>query len=293
MAFERKWPAIGPRLLTADGGEQGQITVADTLGYKVKQKVAIGSASPLTPLSVEVKAVLSKTQLIVGARGKGINDRSVDLSAFTVLAGAFIYAESQDKVGPASMDDRAFATYEQEPTNAWRTVLIDPYGDYYGEGNPLPIAFDGTVSVGDVEIKYGDYVLKVNPDGSINVNIVPSTGGGGNIVRNVFGTASAVVGGATTMIVSYTVPVGKVALLQRAEASGENIGKYTLSINGSPIDVKRTYFSGSYNVQFEFTTGQENGLSMQAGDQIEIEILHNRPFLGDFDGRIQVYEVTL
>lgn len=287
--FEKQWLSVPPQLFIADGGPQGQIQVADTAGFKVKASVAI--VCPSKPnLLLECKRVLSKTQMLVGAIGKNINDRT-NLTGYTVALGAFVYQDSQDRVTIAPQDILQ-AVYEQEPTVAIRTTFIDKYGNFYDENNPLPIAFDGTVSVGDVKItdNEGD-VLNVNPDGSINVNILPSTSNT-NTVKNTFGTAAAVVSGATTTIVQYTVPMNKIAILQRSVASGENIGTYTLSINGATQSVLRTYYAGAFNVTFDFVTGQDNGLVLQPGDNVKVEILHNRPYTANFDARIQVFEIT-
>jgi hypothetical protein len=200
MAIERKWPSIPPRLLTADGGTQGQVQLADTRGIKVKQRVVL-SAVALPDLAVEVKRVLSDTLLIVGAIGKPIHDRSVNLSAYTTAAGAFIYAEEQDKAA-LTLEDRLYATYDQEPTVAWRTVLVDQLGRYYETANPLPVRLsDGSINIGtvnaelEVQLSHLDDTpnlgdvhdsvrvggpsgeeMEVNADGSINVNIVNSTG---------------------------------------------------------------------------------------------------------------------
>jgi hypothetical protein len=209
MAIERKWPSMPPRLLTADGGTTGQVQLADTRGYKVKQRVVI-SAVALPNLPVEVKRVLSDTVLIVGAIGKPIHDRSVNLSAYTVAAGAFIYAEEQDKAA-LTLEDRLYATYDQEPTVAWRTVLVDQLGRYYETANPLPVRLsDGQINIGtvnaelEVQLSHLDDVpnvgdvhdsvrvggpsgneMEVNPNGSINVTVLNSTGVANRLIENI------------------------------------------------------------------------------------------------------------
>lgn len=286
--FEKQWLAVPPTLFTADGGMQGQIQVADTTGFRVKATVNIVCPS-LPNLQVQVKRVISKTQILVGSLGKNIDNR-VDLTAYTLALGAYVYQDVQDRVTIAPADIIQ-AVYEQEPVVAIRTIPVDELGNSYGPENPLPVAFDGTVSVGTVKVEGNNgNILEPNPDGSINVNILPSTSTT-NTVKNTFGAASAVASGLTTTIVQYTVPINKTALLQRSVASGENIGTYTLSVNGLTQSVLRTYFAGSFNVTFDFVTGQDNGLVLQAGDIVKVEILHNRPYIADFDGRIQVFEI--
>lgn len=193
MALERNWPAVAPQLFTSDGSVHGLVTVANTRGFKVKANAAI-EATGQPKLLVEVKRVISATQLFVGAIGKPISDRSVNLSAYTVAAGAFIYAEEQVKA-QLTKADQDHATYDQEPTVARRSVMVDQLGRYYEEANPLPVQLSGgsifieTVhnnvsvflthrdnypNVGDehdsVRVGNGIYEMDVNPDGSINTN---------------------------------------------------------------------------------------------------------------------------
>lgn len=294
--IEKKWLAVAPQLFTADGNTEGVIPLANTFGFKVKQKVVL--VNPNLPanqqnLQLQVKRVY-KTKLIVGPIPTQQGQQSLtvryDISAFTVADGSYVYAQEQDK-STLKPDDIVQAVYEQEPTVAIRTIFVDQNGDFYDEGNPLPIAFDGTVQVGNVTIQDDDGdELAINPDGSINVNILPSTSNT-NLVVNTFGTASAVISGSTTSIVTYTVPSNKKSILQRIVASGENIGTYTVQVNGTNVSVLRTYFFGPFNVTFDFITGQDNGLVLQPGDIVTVSILHTRPFTANFDGRIQVFEI--
>jgi hypothetical protein len=286
--FERQWLAVPPRLLTSDGGIQGQIKVADTAGFKVKAQVVIGSTSQ-NQLLVEVKRVLSKTEMAVGPIGKNINERT-NLSAFTLTDTAYVYQDIQARVN-ISPQDIVQAVYEQEPVVAIRTTSVDQYGNPYNIDNPIPIVFDGTIAIGKVEVQgTNGNIIEPNPDGSINVNIIPSTSAT-NVVKNTFGAISGIMVGVTTSIVTYTVPINKTALLQRSTASGENISTYTLSINGLTQSIQRTYYAGGFNVNFDFTTGQENGILLHAGDIVRIEVLNNGNVLANFDARIQVFEI--
>lgn len=164
--FEKEWLAVAPQLFTVNGSPNGLITVADTLGFKVKAEVVI-QATALPNLTVEVKRVLSKTQMYVGAKNKGINDRSVNLSQYTVAAGAFVYQDQQPRntVSPA---DIIQAVYDQEPGVRIMVGLADSYGNAISESNPLPVAFDGTVSIGEVEVRGpSGNLLDPNSDGGI------------------------------------------------------------------------------------------------------------------------------
>lgn len=139
MAFERSWPAVAPQLFTSNGTSTGVVTVADTRGFKVKQ-IAVLVANGVNQ-QVEIKRVLSPTQLIVGRVGKPINDR-LDISSFTVAAGSYIQAEEQKKA-ELTKADQDYATYDQEPTAARRAVLVDQLGRYYEQANPIPVQLSG------------------------------------------------------------------------------------------------------------------------------------------------------
>lgn len=297
MAIEQKWPSVAPQLFTANGGAQGQITVADVRGFKVKQFVVIHSNTK-PDIRVQIKRVVKKTgKITVGppsdqnSQGKSNLKAITDLTGYTVADSAYLYAEEQDKV-KVKPDDQDIATYEQEPTVARRVVNVDQYGDFYDEDNPMPIAFDGTVSVGNVTIQDDDGdELEINPDGSINVNIVSGTSS--NVVKHTYGEASAVAAGIETTIVTYVVPMGLTnALLQRVSVSGENVGRYRIFLNGTVIDTRRTYYGGEFNQYFEFSMGSGDGYLLAPGDIVVAKILHDRPFVANFQSRIQALEIV-
>lgn len=142
MAYEKRWKAIPPTLFTSDGGTLGRLTVASTKRFKVKQKVTVVCPSKPT-LFLEVKRVDSSTVMFLGPVGGSIDDRT-DLSGYTVLSGSYIYADEQLR-SSVPMQDVERATYAEEPTVARRVTLIDPYGEYYDDDNPVPV--EGTISV--------------------------------------------------------------------------------------------------------------------------------------------------
>lgn len=193
MAIEKSLKAISPRAFTANGTNEGVITLSTTSRFKVKQTVII-TANTLDALELEVKRVISKTQLRVGPKGgkmKG-TESHVDLSAYTTGLSAAIYAEEQPR--PNIPEKEIFrAVYEEEPTVAIRTHIVDELGDFFGPGNPLPVVLtDGSINIGTVNaelevqlshkdnvpdagdvadsVRIGDgtYELKINADGSIN-----------------------------------------------------------------------------------------------------------------------------
>lgn len=195
--LEKRFYAVPPQLFTADGTEKGVVKIAANVCslFKVKQKVVI-TATGLPNLNLEIKQIDANDNIQVGPipTGKPGVDTSIrartDISAYTVALGALIYANEQIRqdIGP---DEINRATYEEEPTVAQRSVLVDECGNKINELNPLPVAatFDGDVHIGSIRItacdddpNVGDThssvriagpdcdnEMIVNPDGSINV----------------------------------------------------------------------------------------------------------------------------
>lgn len=291
MSLERNLSAVAPVLLTANGTTEGVVQVTSTIGFFVKQQIVL-QGPLLPPLNVEVKRVVSDTILWVGAPNSPQMTHRVNVSAYTVAAGAFAFAVEQPKA-KLDMESRLYASYIQEPINAWRTQPVDDTGTAFGTANPLPVSFDGAITIGAVEVKGSTgYILEPNIDGSINVNLV-STPVAGNTVLNIYSEANAVASGANTTIVTYTVPLGITnALLYRISVSGENIAKFTVLVNASVIDTRRTFFGSSLSEYFEFLTGSSDGFILNPGDVVTVKVLHNRPFVADFEGRIQVLEIA-
>ncbi len=292
MAVEKKWLAVSAKPFTSDGTQFGVITVTDTAGFKVKQLVFI-AANTKPILQAQVKRVISSTQLIVGPVDNkvAIND-FFDVSTYTVALSASIAAPEQDKAVLIPDKDHYQAVYEADPTVADRVVLVDQYGNIFGVSNPLPIAFDGTIEIGSVSVVDSDGdQLDVNPDGSINVNIV--SGVTNNPIKNTYAEALAVAAGVETTIVSYVVPlIITKGILQRVSVSGNNVGRYRVFVNGSVVDTRRTYYGGSFNEYFEYSTSASDGMPLNPGDTVVIKILHDRIYVGDFQARIQVLEIA-
>lgn len=166
MAIEKRWEQQGPIAFTADGTDAGLVTVSSVQHLKVKQKVVI-SATGEPDLALEVKRVLSLSQLIVGPKqddkNRKINNLNLrqDISTYTVLKNATIRAEEQSKV-TIPEKDIIQAVYEFEPTVAIRTVGVDKLGNPWDPQNPVPIT--GSI---DVEVDLD----KANSQQIQNINI--------------------------------------------------------------------------------------------------------------------------
>lgn len=284
MATERNYSAVPPVSLTSNGSTDGVVQITDTAGFYIQMQALLSNNLGST-LTVYIKKVLSPTTLWVGAT-KGGMDHNIDVSAFTVATVSYISAAEQPKQ-TVPMEARLLSTYENDPVDAWRTIPVDEYGNHYNDQNPLPVAFDGTVSIGDVSIVEGGNTLVVNPDGSINV-IVQAVPSPNSMVVSSYGELVSLAAGATAFVASYTVPTGMQAVFQRAAFSGENIARYDLFLNGVIQDTARTNYSGDYTGQFDFTTGNDSGLILSAGQTIKVQVYNFRPSMATFEGRIQV-----
>lgn len=310
MAFERKLSVVPPQAFTADGNAFGLVTVADSCKFRVKQSAYLVNTAG-AELAVQVKKVINPTQLIVGRIDQKIASWTpLDISTWTVASGAKIGAEEQNK-NNIPPDDHYVAVYESDPVVADRVIQVDCNGNFYDKDNPMPIIFDGQISVGNVRItacdddpKPGDKhssiriagtdcdnELEVNPDGSINIIVepVPSSN---SLSVSTYNEVVAIPGGSTMSLVTYTVPVGKQAVLQKSAVSGANIGRYDLLINSIVQDTIRTMFGADLSGMFDFTSGNTSGLLLSAGDVVEVKVLNPRPYIGDFNARIQVVEIT-
>ena len=142
-----------------------------------------------------------------------------------------------------------------------------------------------SIKIGDGSGKY----LDINDDGSINVNIVDSETPYTKFL-NIYGEEN-VAPGIETILITFTASAGKTYKLIRVQFSGEQIAKYIVYINSVAIATSRTHHASGLSGNIEFVGGTQEGLEVLSGDIIELKVLHNRPGLGDFEGRIQIHEV--
>lgn len=151
MAIEKRLKAVSPKAFTANGTADGKVTILYTGGFKVKQVVVLKSNT--SSISLEIKRIESSSVLYVGPVKSNINDRS-DISAFTVADQSTIEAQEQPRPSIPEQEIERL-TYEEEPTVARRTVLVDELGNKYSDSNPLPVsATVQTETYDDVQMDY-------------------------------------------------------------------------------------------------------------------------------------------
>lgn len=130
--------------------------------------------------------------------------------------------------------------------------------------------------------------LEINPDGSINVAIGVNTNATG---KQKYNEIALVPTNVETTIVSHTAVGGRKTYLQHISASGDNIGKYKVKINGIAIETKRTMFGEDLNCEADFDGDNNPGLELAVGDIVVITVINPRPSASDYNGRIQYLEV--
>jgi hypothetical protein len=90
---------------------------------------------------------------------------------------------------------------------------------------------------------------------------------------------------ALTKVVDYLVPASGTFLLNKIDVNGDNVAEYTFKVNSVTWDKKFSSFF-EYPITFDFYNFNK-GFQFNAGDLLELWVIHNRPFLGSFNARIQ------
>lgn len=141
MAIEKKWEQIPPVAFSANGTVDGLVTIPSTKGFKTKQKVNLKSNTQ-TQVLLEIKRVLSKTQLLVGPTEQKLTVVS-DISGYLTADSATIDAPEQPRPS-IPLQEHERAVYEEEPVVAKRVFIVDDWGEPYDSDNPLPV--EATIS---------------------------------------------------------------------------------------------------------------------------------------------------
>lgn len=137
-------------------------------------------------------------------------------------------------------------------------------------------------------ISDGIDALIINPDGSINVNVVtsgptvpPTHSVEAGIVDTIYNEITSVASGILTQIVTYSCV--QPTRVKFSEVTGTNIAEYTVLVNNLIINKKRTFW-GSLDSDFQFS----KGLSLNLGDIVSVNVIHNQSTVGAFSAFILV-----
>jgi len=134
------------------------------------------------------------------------------------------------------------------------------------------------------------YELAINPDGSINANIV-NTSVEPELIKNYFNRITNLSNNSLTNLIQHITPADKKSYLQRIHVGGQNVAAYEVFVNGVQKDEGRTYFGGQLCKEFNFDGYSENGYEIDPSTAILVKVIHFRPFVSDFHGRIQMLEL--
>lgn len=243
----------------------------------------------IVTLSIIALDLGASVQLVI-RNGFGIADRFTTLetiNAAVVDDFQRVYADFNTLFDLQYVVTGGNATFKVAVTlndNAGTTTIENAQLNVNLDANPDSAGHHDSVRIGSSS----GNELQVNPDGSINTVVEDPAN---SITRSLPDEALQVASGSPTDILTYTVPVGKVAYLIRAEASGENFARFDLALNGTRIATRRSNFGDTLNVDFDFTSGDFRPFKLAAGDELVMTVLHLRPYPGDFEARFQVVEV--
>ena len=129
---------------------------------------------------------------------------------------------------------------------------------------------------------------QINPGTEETLQAILAALGGSPTVDTVqiYDEATSVAKSTPATVVQYTVPTGRTMYLRFASASGTNYAKFKLLVDGAPVRTLRSH-DGTLNVLFVFDDDQnKGGIKLNAGQVVSIEVLHNRDWVGDFEGDI-------
>lgn len=163
------------------------------------------------------------------------------------------------------------------------------------QGNELDVQPDGSINVNvinpiDIEISAADgdniaisdgtNTLTVNPDGTISVQVV-----GTNDPLNVYNEVTSVASSVLTTIITLIASAD--SIINQIDVSGTNIAEYRVLVDAVIVKKTRTYFGG--NLDYKLTFGE--GLKLTTAQTLTVEVIHQRPMLGDFNSTISYKEI--
>ncbi len=126
-------------------------------------------------------------------------------------------------------------------------------------------------------------VLSKQPtDHTYNVSFGPK-----GEIKKVYNELAAAPVGASTLVTSYTVPIGSEASLKNVLVSGDNIGQFIVEINGSKIATLRTWWA-DFNASLLL-----DNLKLVANDKIEVFVINRGAMVAPFESTIGVDEYAI
>lgn len=153
----------------------------------------------------------------------------------------------------------------------------------------LDVSIDASTDNIAIKDPVSENILAINPNGSINV-MVTNCGAVACEVKSYFHEITNVLSSVLTTISTLTIPIGKTAKFERVSVAGTNSAIFEIYVNNVIFDRKYTS-TFQFNEDFDFVDSKNNGIPLNAGDIIEIKVVHYKSSLGDFNARIQYLEI--
>jgi len=149
MSIERLWEAVPAQTIIQNGPSLGSLKISGGTcgGFRVGMLVTFKGTS-LPDLELKVKRISKDGTIFVGDKDTDIR-RYNDISAYTVILNSTIEAPEQTK-NPIPFEQHELAAFEREPVNAKRVLAVDDCGNAFGNNNPLPVSFGGTVRTPEI-----------------------------------------------------------------------------------------------------------------------------------------------
>jgi hypothetical protein len=294
MATRDKWDSIPPVQFTTTA-RRGEIVVLDPSPYRVGMRVTVKKAAEVLGLRVNL---VTPTALFLGPVGSDDLRNRFDLNE-AGFSGPGLTVEVAEQEIP-ELDPKAIHQYahERDPANAYRALLVDQLGRAYTSDNPMFVQLsDGSITIDtvnanlsvqlshegedhdSVRVGDGEHLIAVNPDGSLNVNVVETAGDGPGLSYQ-HGEALAVPTGTPTTVLTVTAPT-EPKRIRKIAAGGTNVATVTVRVGVDVVARKRLWY-GAFDVEFGFEEF-ETGLLLEEGQVLTVSVEHERPHDGDFD----------
>jgi hypothetical protein len=114
--------------------------------------------------------------------------------------------------------------------------------------------------------------LNVNPDGSLNINLV-STTSSYDLLEVVTNSIQSTTPSTPITILTYTPIPGNTASVQCIKLSSDSLAVLTVRVNGSVVGVKRTFY-GEPNIQVDFRGTGGHSLRLSPSDTLTVTVTH-------------------
>lgn len=267
-------------------GASVQPTVANAKYIEVS--ISTGDSPEIVAFALSLVVNLYKEQFVATRNGQNVEIKTVGLGVVTNSDPGTTPFTFLQMIGEQEVVSFVELSYDgSDPIYEGQVLKGYTYDIYSGKFTQkvsinvdnIDVNLDSSTDSVAIGNMAGD-LLDINPDGSINVNVVQTA----QVLKSYFFEVDNVVTGVTEILCSYTAlaPV----YLQKIELSGTNIATFELFIDGILTDRKLTFFNGNLENLFNF----DQGLNISAGQVIVVKVYHNRPDPGNFTARMQILE---